>query len=1351
MSNYTIKVQGGVFRVAPTAEVGGSYGFSFKTDAPSIFAGYTHQSGDQIRVTEGGVVFTATIAEFNTWGSMNFSDHAITGGNGTDVVPTATSTIEVLRGGTAILSGDYQDSVWMQGGSSGSYPEPPLSIGQIFIPQAGDTFDLTAQYNGSGTFNGTVVSWADPDPYGPYQPGDLVCTGTGAIVPDANGGNPSFSYPVDIKRGGVTVWTVQSDFVHWSHDYSTNPIGDAGGTAAPPPPNTGNSTMSNKLFTTLLGTYSSGQRMPEKIDVAGGDSVTLGPVTIESSSITAAMFTGEISSIDNHSTTDLSEGLTNLYFTESRARASLVSPDLIQASGNSMGSFTYNPATGKFTLEQASDEWLRGRISLAAIGDIVLSDNADDLASLSYDPATGEWTFASADAGDVKGLFIAPANDGLDYADGEFTLAQDIRTSATPTFAGMTINGDLQVTGTQLIANVQTVEVEDNIFHLNKKADGEPAVTPAISGLRIETADVQNDRAFLWVEADSRFKAVDMPEDDAQDSPLGDLLAIEALHFYGPLTGNVTGQVSDISNHDTDALGEGSTNLYFTDARVHAAVSASKGVLEVDGAFEAAIDASSQLAIQKDSGLKIDFSVDDSMDPVAEPHHGSLTYANNELVFTPVKVSDIRGEVSLTVDQAGVNFGTAVYTPATGEIVITPAKQSQVRGAISHEVGAALNGGDLSYDSVSGKITFKPADAAWVKAQLSASGDSLAYNSTTGAFSLALNATDSHLQLPTTLTEAQRNDELVARLEELDGQFELKALKIGDIKGAMSVGPNVDLDFDPNEPNRQPLAKLAYDAASGESTFESMDVADVHEMFTVAPVSGDPAADAAAELVYGQDGEIKLKTMSKQNIRDLFSAGGQSPDGKNSLTYDAATGAFSLDSLDEAEVQGYISHEVTSLLAAPALNTDLVAKVEYDSATGKIKSEAISMGQLRGMIAVNESESSPLMSLSYDAQSGVLSFDPMTKAEMWAEFSAGLDADSSDHQFGDISINDGVIELVRVKGSEIKSVFQSGSNAIEYIENAVGAKAGIKLKLDQSSSILSQSTAAGLRVDLSAANAAQPRVDNTTPLASLSEDDGTIELKSMSEGDVKAMLSADGKAARYDEQAGVISVAISGGILSQDAVGGLKAEIVAEADSDAVGLDANPSNRNAQRVAELTITDEKVRVDAMDIADIRGAFSVPTSSNAALTYDSANGEFSLADGLEFNVITADAFCDSGMQGLATSPVAEFALVNYKGEPALATVDAWDCAGSAHGGPIAVGDELRGKIEMMANGSVHRIACDGSIAEGDWVYLSASAAGKVTATRPDADGYAVVLVGRAKAADDNGSVIVMISHQHQYNC
>ena len=43
----------------------------------------------------------------------------------------------------------------------------------------------------------------------------------------------------------------------------------------------------------------------------------------------------------------------------------------------------------------------------------------------------------------------------------------------------------------------------------------------------------------------------------------------------GDLTGNVTGTVSDVSNHDTDDISEGLTNLYYTDTRARAALSAS--------------------------------------------------------------------------------------------------------------------------------------------------------------------------------------------------------------------------------------------------------------------------------------------------------------------------------------------------------------------------------------------------------------------------------------------------------------------------------------------------------------------------------------------------------------------------------------------------------------------------------------------------------------------------------------------------------------------------------------------------------------------------------------------------------
>jgi len=56
-----------------------------------------------------------------------------------------------------------------------------------------------------------------------------------------------------------------------------------------------------------------------------------------------------------------------------------------------------------------------------------------------------------------------------------------------------------------------------------------------------------------------------------------------ATAFSGPLTGNVTGTTSSISNHNTDALSEGSTNLYFTNARADA-----RAQLKIDALVDSA-------------------------------------------------------------------------------------------------------------------------------------------------------------------------------------------------------------------------------------------------------------------------------------------------------------------------------------------------------------------------------------------------------------------------------------------------------------------------------------------------------------------------------------------------------------------------------------------------------------------------------------------------------------------------------------------------------------------------------------------------------------------------------------------
>ena len=190
-------------------------------------------------------------------------------------------------------------------------------------------------------------------------------------------------------------------------------------------------------------------------------------------------------------------------------------------------------------------------------------DNGGD-GSLSY--ANGVITYTGPSAAEVRAHFSA--GTGVHYAAGEFSIGQAVETSSDVTFndvtvsgslysnditaSEVTINGNLTVTGTTTTVNTETIELADNIIVFNSNATG--AATQD-AGIEIERGDDAN-VTLLWDETANRWT-------------VGDKNFV-AANFFGNLTGDVTGQVSSIANHNTDALVEGSVNLYYTDGRVAA-------------------------------------------------------------------------------------------------------------------------------------------------------------------------------------------------------------------------------------------------------------------------------------------------------------------------------------------------------------------------------------------------------------------------------------------------------------------------------------------------------------------------------------------------------------------------------------------------------------------------------------------------------------------------------------------------------------------------------------------------------------------------------------------------------------
>ena len=184
------------------------------------------------------------------------------------------------------------------------------------------------------------------------------------------------------------------------------------------------------------------------------------------------------------------------------------------------------------------------------------------------------------------------------------------------------------------------------------------------------------------------------------------------------LTGNVTGTVSDVSNHDTDDITEGSTNLYHTTARARGAISASgdlsynssTGVLSFTQAASAVTSVNSATgAVTLDTDdisegssnlYYTDARTDTRVDTILKhAGHGNITVADGadgKLVLTAAAQyadSDARGAISVT-DSGG--DGSLSYNNSTGVITYTGPSASEVRAHISGGTGVGVSNGAIS-------------------------------------------------------------------------------------------------------------------------------------------------------------------------------------------------------------------------------------------------------------------------------------------------------------------------------------------------------------------------------------------------------------------------------------------------------------------------------------------------------------------------------------------------------------------------------------------------------------------------------------------------------------------------------
>ena len=258
-------------------------------------------------------------------------------------------------------------------------------------------------------------------------------------------------------------------------------------------------------------------------------------------------------------TDDLTEGSTNLYFTNARARSAIsVSGDL-----------SYNSSTGVISFTETTAATTRALISVTDAG----GDG-----SLAYNNSTGVITYTGPSASEVRAHISA--GTGVTVSNGAISIGQAVATSSNVTFADLAatgnvvVTGNLTVNGTQTTLNTATLDVEDLNITVGKAATTSAATDGA--GLTFGAWSSGTIPTFTWDHANQRFAAN---------------YAI-AANLIGNVTGALTGNadtatalatarnISGVSfdgtadiTLNTSAITE-NTNLYYTNARADARIAA---------------------------------------------------------------------------------------------------------------------------------------------------------------------------------------------------------------------------------------------------------------------------------------------------------------------------------------------------------------------------------------------------------------------------------------------------------------------------------------------------------------------------------------------------------------------------------------------------------------------------------------------------------------------------------------------------------------------------------------------------------------------------------------------------------
>jgi plastocyanin len=267
----------------------------------------------------------------------------------------------------------------------------------------------------------------------------------------------------------------------------------------------------------------------------------------------------------NITTSNVAEGF-NLYFSNDRAIGALTGGDniTIEANGLIVGQPGYTD----------EDAYANSQVWFAN----VTTSNVAEGSNLYFTNTRAVEAFTAGD-----GIVIEANGLILSNAEATFNAVE---------VGDLTVTGNLTITGNATTIEANILQIDDPLIHLAANNETSDAVDIGFVGHYSPDAGTTRQHAgvFRKHNTDKFYIFSEYVDEGLDDGNLITNIDIANATFKlatvhaNVFTGNVVGTVSDISNHDTDALVEGNANLYFTNTRAIDAFIAGDGItIEANG------------------------------------------------------------------------------------------------------------------------------------------------------------------------------------------------------------------------------------------------------------------------------------------------------------------------------------------------------------------------------------------------------------------------------------------------------------------------------------------------------------------------------------------------------------------------------------------------------------------------------------------------------------------------------------------------------------------------------------------------------------------------------------------------